>query len=515
MVFAVRAVIILFFISSKYFFIFFLLLNKHDRDGPAEIEMEGPNTNEPNTSMALDPGLSAYPMTAGHNEIQAVTEAVRDISIELIRLEDLVDGQSAHFVGDQSALIYNNVESVCRRIRDFPDRLQTLWVQRKAGLDATIKANQDATEFEQEAHGRMVEAYERELELVEDAEKFEVNRGLADEKLKEAVGLLRAVEKREKLVAIRERRVGDLEELDDFKTPMNLGMDGAMDDESEVDIVIGSDSPIAAAEPKGNGCSIASSKGTFGVPDNKPVVNLDRGPNVECSKEEPAFQDFDLGANVTMGSAAAAHAKEYLEVGADCAIEDAADAGAAYDRLIERLNNPGKNGSPVEDREDLAETPAMTPENPPDWGLAFRREESFLDREESLWNREVIVASREKQVLAHARSVSAREHSLCEREHGADRRIWLLERRNWEQGRLIDKLRKDAIQTSGMLELRYEHLDACFKVLSVVNAKAGRPGDTNMARLIKRGCWLVLPRQWEDGGQGVRMLVGERREMER
>ena len=55
------------------------------------------------------------------------------------------------------------------------------------------------------------------------------------------MGTSRAVEKREKLVAIREHRVGDLEELDAFKNSLNLGTDGAVDDEFEVDIVVGND----------------------------------------------------------------------------------------------------------------------------------------------------------------------------------------------------------------------------------------------------------------------------------
>ena len=103
--------------------------------------MDEPNTNEPNANMASDPGLSAYPMAAGHVEIQAVTEAVRDISIDLIRLKDLIADQSSLFPEDQKAALYNNVEVVSRRIRQFPDRLQSLWVQRKAGLDVTKKAN--------------------------------------------------------------------------------------------------------------------------------------------------------------------------------------------------------------------------------------------------------------------------------------------------------------------------------------------------------------------------------------
>ena len=44
----------------------------------------------------------------------------------------------------------------------------------------------------------MVEAYVMEVELVKDAEDFERKRRLADEKLKEAAGILRAVEEREK-----------------------------------------------------------------------------------------------------------------------------------------------------------------------------------------------------------------------------------------------------------------------------------------------------------------------------
>ena len=76
--------------------------------------MDGPNTNEPNANMASDLGLSAYPMTAGHIEIQAVTEAVRDISIDLIRLRDVIADQSSRFPEDQKAVLYNNVEVVSR-----------------------------------------------------------------------------------------------------------------------------------------------------------------------------------------------------------------------------------------------------------------------------------------------------------------------------------------------------------------------------------------------------------------
>ena len=75
-----------------------------------------------------------------------------------------------------------------------------------------------------------------EVELVKDAEDFERRkRRLPDEKLKEAMGISRAVEEKENLVAIRERGVGNLEELDAFKKSLTFGTDGAVDDESEVE----------------------------------------------------------------------------------------------------------------------------------------------------------------------------------------------------------------------------------------------------------------------------------------
>lgn len=418
-------------------------------------------------------------MIAGHIEIQAVTEDVRDIVIDLIRLKDLIADQSSQPSEDEKAVIYNEVESVSRRIGHFPDRLQSLWVQWKAGLDATKKANRDATEsLVEKALERMQEVDQREIDLAKDAEDFEGNKKLADEKLKEAVEKLRAVGKREKLVAVRERRMADLEEVDAFKKSFDLGMDGAVDDESEVDVVLGNGLPIASAEVKGNSCSTCSSKGTFGVPENKFAVTcsskgtfgfpenklavtcsskgtfgipenklvVDRDLSVESSKEEQAFEHFDLGTDGTMEHAAdagAAHANEYLDLGADAALEDLASAEAAHQREIERLNSPSKNDSSLAQEEDAAETAATTPsEQPPDGtcsivDAAFLREESLAAREEKIFNREVRIDSKEKQIWAREHLLSAREQEVTQFE---ERFKWIKMALRWLDAGWIEQM---------------------------------------------------------------------------
>ena len=163
-----------------------------------------------------------------------------------------------------------------------------------------------------------------------------------------------------------------------------------------------SDLAIAAAEPKGNGCSISSSEGTFDVPDNKSVVDLDRDPNVECSKEEQAFEDFDLGPNVTMESAGAAHERE----------------------MGTSEQAPARTDSPW-NQEDLAETPATAPEK-----LTRRH---LLGQGSRLPTRTILRGQRRELLEPRSRhrleetagrsghvgvSVSAREYGVDAREYG-------------------------------------------------------------------------------------------------
>ena len=442
-------------------------------------------------------------MIAGHIEIRAVTE---DISIDLIRLKDLIADQSSQLPQDEKAVLYNMVESVSQRMGQMPDKLQTIWVQWKAGLDAAKKANQLAIESLKE---RMKEVNQREIDLAKDAEKFEENKRLAEEKLREVVGMFRAVEKKEKLVAMRERRVANLEEFDAFNKSLKFGMDGAVDDESEVDIVVGKDLPIAAAKVKGNGCSICSSKGTFGSPEKKPVV--DRDPSVESSNEEQVFEQLDLDVDGTMehaADAAAAQAKEYF-VGADIALEDLANAAAAHEREIDRLNRPGKNESPLAQVENAVETPTTAPEKRPDDGTrsngdpAFLREESLAAREESLWNRDVVISSREKQIWGREHSVSASEQAVTEREERLER-IKAAQRRlnavwNEQSNKAFGELKKgfvrvgvlhqEAIDARVRAEAFRDEVRLLIQIAKKLAEGSEGGGKTGRGKGADRGCW--------------------------
>ncbi len=211
----------------------------------AEVEEEEQNVHEQTNS---DPGPSEFPMTAGHLEIQAVNEAVKEMSNAVISLKNLIKDLPSQSSQDHQTVLHDNLERVCRDALRFPDCLTSLLVRRTAELDATRKDRDAAAETLRAAEEEMAAAEAKQMDLMTKTRAFERGKKAADEKMKEAAELSRAVETREKLVAGRERRVVRVEEeqaLDD----LNRGANAAMEDGIEA----------AAAEARENGDSTSPS----------------------------------------------------------------------------------------------------------------------------------------------------------------------------------------------------------------------------------------------------------------
>ena len=334
----------------------------------AEAEMEEQNIHEQSTNGIPDPGVDDYSMTAGHLEIQAVNEAVREISDAILTLKDIVSGLPSELSGDHQTLVQNNLDFVSGRIVRFPDRLTTLLVQRKAELDALKKTRYAAAETLGAAQQRMAAAESREIELVADAEAFEGNKKMADEKMHEVAELLRAVETREKLVARRERKVGNLEEEAKFERILSLGADATMEDEDEA---------LAAVAIESESSTSSSEILTIAV--EKLRVGGRKSIGVK-SEEEQVIKDLNLGA--------------------DAALADAAEAAEAEARETERLTNMSKRLSPaVENGETHAGLDNRSNTHSASERVSLRQD-ALAAKEERLWHREVIVSSREGQLQA-------------------------------------------------------------------------------------------------------------------
>ena len=211
----------------------------------AEVEEEEQIAHEQTNS---DPGLSEFPMTAGHLEIKAVNEAVKEISNALLSLKDLIKDLPSQFSQDHQTILHNNLERVCRDALRFPDCLTSLLVRRTAELDATRKDRDAAAETLRAAKEKMAAAEAKQMDLMTKTRAFERGKNAADEKVKGAAELSRAVETREKLVAGRERRVVRLEE-EQALNDLNRGANAAMEDGIEA----------AAAEAREDGHSTSPS----------------------------------------------------------------------------------------------------------------------------------------------------------------------------------------------------------------------------------------------------------------
>lgn len=226
----------------------------------AEAEVKEQSMYEQTTKEVPNSGTTKYPMTTGHLEIQAVNEAVKEISNAILSLKNLIRDLPSQLSQDHHTILHNNLESVSREILRFPQCLTSLLVRRKAGLDATRKDRDAAAENLRAADETMAAAGAKEMELVAKTEAFERDKNAADERMKEATELLRAVETREKLVAGRERRVVGLEEEQALED-LNHGANAAMEDEAEA----------AAAEARESVHSTSPTIGLKAAVENKKI----------------------------------------------------------------------------------------------------------------------------------------------------------------------------------------------------------------------------------------------------
>lgn len=214
-----------------------------------EAEEEEWDVREQATYEVSDPGLSRFLTTAGHHEIEAVKEAVRRVLNAILSLKKVIADLPPQLSEAHQKILHNQLEGVSRSLSQFPDRLTSLLVRRKAELDAIIEDRDAAAETLRAAEEKMAGAEAKEMELaiqnkatdrhssITEGEIEEANYTLtvaeAREKMKEAAEMLTAVEAREKLVSERERRVDRLEEEQAFATELNRGADAAMEDAAE------------------------------------------------------------------------------------------------------------------------------------------------------------------------------------------------------------------------------------------------------------------------------------------
>lgn len=221
-------------------------LRDGDADGyAADAEEEEWNVHEQTTNELSGPGLSDFPMTAGHHEIQAVKEAERRVLNAILSLKKVINDLPPQLSDAHQKILHNQLEGVSRGLSQFPDRLTSLLVRRKAELDAIIEDRAAAAQTLRVAEEKMAAAEAKEMELVmkskavdpdgsvTEEEIEEANEMLtvveAREKMKKAAEMLTAVEEREKLVSERERSVDSLEEEQAF-AELNRGADAALED---------------------------------------------------------------------------------------------------------------------------------------------------------------------------------------------------------------------------------------------------------------------------------------------
>ena len=204
------------------------------RDGEADLDAAGTeeeerNVHEHTTDEVSDPGTSHFPMTAGHLEIQAINEAVKEVSNAFLSLKNIMKDLPSQSSEDHRPIIHRNLECVSRGILRFPDRLTSLFLRRKAELDAIRKDRDAAAETLRAAEEKMASAKAKEMDLVAKTEAIDRDRSLTEQKMKKATEMLMAVEAREKLVGGRERRVESLEEVQALEE-LNHGANAALED---------------------------------------------------------------------------------------------------------------------------------------------------------------------------------------------------------------------------------------------------------------------------------------------
>ena len=325
---------------------------------------------------AINRELGGYPMTAGHHEIQAVKHAVTEISNAILTVKGWINDLPLSQLSEhQQGIMKNNLEFVSGLIQRFPDRLTTLATMRKREVDGLIKHRRIFAE-------RQAAVDSKEKQLVVEAEAFQANRNTATAKLKEGVKMLRAAEKKEKLLACRERRVVGLEEKRVLEKLLNPGTDGATDDNAEAD-------PVIASENESSSEILSADAGV--------EVIVDRERGVEKSEEEQAVNDLNLGADV--------------------AIEDAAEAAAAEKRVIERLNSPSKKSTPAAENGETSPTDLQEQQSNTAHSSSSEHDllgpDTIAAKEERLWQREAHFASLEFYVSKREAAVIKRERLLA------------------------------------------------------------------------------------------------------
>ena len=141
-------------------------------------------------------------MTMGHVEIQAVKEAVQEVSNAVVSMKNWYRKLPARLSYDQQTVLHKDLESVSRDMFRFSDCLASLSVRRKAELVAIGKDGNAAAETLRSAEEMMEATEAMETGLVANIEAIDHDKSLRNERRREV-----AIETREKLVGGRERRV--------------------------------------------------------------------------------------------------------------------------------------------------------------------------------------------------------------------------------------------------------------------------------------------------------------------
>ena len=198
----------------------------------AGAEAEKQNVHEHTTEKVSDPTTSDLPMTAGHLEVQAVKEAAKEVQNSILSLKNIIENLPSQASHDHLTVLHKNIEGVSQDISQLPDKLTSLFLRRKAELDATIKDRDAAAETLRVAESKMAAAKAKEMEMAAKAEVINRHVNLSEEKMKQANEMLKAIETREKLVAGRERRVESSEE-EQALDELNHGANAALEDEAD------------------------------------------------------------------------------------------------------------------------------------------------------------------------------------------------------------------------------------------------------------------------------------------
>lgn len=306
---------------------------------------------------AINREKGGYPRTAVHLEIQTVKHAVTEISNAILTVKGMINDLPLSQLSEhQQGVMKNNLEFVSGLIQRFPGRLTSLAAIRKREVDGLIKHRRIFAE-------RLAAVDSKEKQLVVEAEAFQANRNTATAKMKEGVKMLRAAEKKEKLLACRERRVVGLEEKRVLEKFLNPGTDGATDDDADAGV----------------------------------EVIVDRERRVEKSEEEKAIDDLNLGADV--------------------AIEDAAEAAAAEKRVIARLNSSSKKPTPAAENGETSPTDLQEQQSNANHSSSSERyllgPDTIAAKEERLWQREAHLTSQEFYVEIREAAVIKGEQLLA------------------------------------------------------------------------------------------------------